>query len=187
MSSARDIMLSAQEEAKGLIAELLVLEKAGINGDSIDWPAIDYGQVSTETCQELFNLVEKTVEVRGPAEPVLETPRQVQIARQLDAVLIERQYLAKKRVLMAQTLDEQIRRDLVPITDFLRVARRNNSEHFAFPHHKKKLLESLASMEEALYQVADMVRGEDDMDETEPDTEAGDATQLEYRYKIEAQ
>ncbi|KAF8217261.1 hypothetical protein K438DRAFT_413267 [Mycena galopus ATCC 62051] len=59
MSSARDIMLSAQEEAKGLIAELLVLEKAGINGDSIDWPAIDYGQVSTETCRSYSTSLKK--------------------------------------------------------------------------------------------------------------------------------
>jgi hypothetical protein len=99
------------------------------------------------------------------------SPQHVQIARYIDSILMERQYQAKRTVFAAQTLKKRIRKDLKPIFDFLRAARRTGTEHFTFPHSKHKLLQNLASAEQALYTVADMVRGSEDidLDATEPD------------------
>jgi hypothetical protein len=147
-----------------------------------EWPSIDYEQVDTETCQKIFSLVgtQKTIDSPDYRNVVPETPQHVQIARHIDSILMERQYRAKKRVFAAQTLDERIRKDLEPIFDFLRAARRTGTEHFTFPHPKHKLLQNLASAEQALYTIADMVRGNEDidLDATEPDSEPGDTTLL---------
>jgi hypothetical protein len=61
-----------------------------------EWLSIDYRQVSTETCQELFRLVEKDINIGAYTESTPETPRQQQIAQQIDCVITEHLYFAKK-------------------------------------------------------------------------------------------
>ncbi|KAJ7889906.1 hypothetical protein B0H14DRAFT_3126892 [Mycena olivaceomarginata] len=112
--------------------------------------------------------------------------RQRQIARQIDCVITERIYFAKKRVLTAQNLEERIKKDLVPIFAFLQAARRSGTEQFTFPHAKHSLLQTLASIEESLYTVADMVRGHDDPDGTEPDSELEVSGVKKWELKREA-
>ncbi|KAJ7077076.1 hypothetical protein C8R44DRAFT_896403 [Mycena epipterygia] len=116
----------------------------------------------------------KKTGVRGYTVVAPETPRHVQIARHVNAVLAERDYLVKKRILAAQVLDDRIRTSLEPIFRFLRVARRSQEEQFTFPNEEPQLLHSLTAMRMALSAVEDMIRGHSDLDETEPETENGE-------------
>lgn len=131
--------------------------------------------MSTETCTTLYSLLAKNTPVRGYRVVTPETPRRVKITRHVDAILAERAYLMKRRVLAAQALDERIKTHIEPIFRFLRVARRTQSEQFTFPNEEHELMHSLMVLRTALSGVEDMIRGQSDLDETELETEDEDA------------
>ncbi|KAJ6545871.1 hypothetical protein DFH09DRAFT_1282089 [Mycena vulgaris] len=164
-------LLSAQEEAEALIQDI---KKGNIHRDSL-WPSIDYDHVSTPTCQTIFSLIDPKKSTRGNSQIIPETPRKQQISRQLDCLLAERAYLVKKRISEAQDLNARIKMRLEPIYTFLRAARRTEAEQFNFPYTDQQLLQSLATVRHALDAVEDMVRGNTDLDVTEPETELGDS------------
>ncbi|KAJ6536533.1 hypothetical protein DFH09DRAFT_1091287 [Mycena vulgaris] len=80
-------------------------------------------------------------------------------------------------------LNTRIKMRLEPIYAFLRAARRTEAEQFNFPYTDQQLLQSLATVRHALDAVEDMVRGNTDLDVTEPETELGDsdATRVECK------
>ncbi|KAJ7115738.1 hypothetical protein C8R44DRAFT_739486 [Mycena epipterygia] len=162
-------MPTCQQEAERLIADLRAIKKGDIDKKSYQWPSIDYDQVSTETCQELCTLLAKTTHVRGYRVVTPETPRHVKITRHINAVLAEREYLVKRRILAAQALDERIRGNMEPIFRFLRIARRTQGEQFTFPNEEPQLLQCLGTLRAALSGVEDMIRGQSDLEETARD------------------
>ncbi|KAJ7144086.1 hypothetical protein C8R44DRAFT_725072 [Mycena epipterygia] len=162
-------MRSPQERAEAIIEDA---QKGNLVGDS--WPSIDYRQVSTETCQKLSSLVGSNSQAPGHLHADPQTPRHQQIAQQIDFVLAEHEYLAKKCVFAAQTLDGQIRMDLEPIYKFLRAAHRTDTEQFDFPDTDRSVLARIASVRGALDEVEDMVMGNSDLAISEDNTEAED-------------
>ncbi|KAJ6532447.1 hypothetical protein B0H19DRAFT_1272730 [Mycena capillaripes] len=110
---------SAQEKAEGFIFHIHV---GNVVKDSDSWPSIYYDDVATETCRTIFQLVGENANVRDYAD-ITETPCRQRVARHLDSVIAEREYLSKKRASDAQTYDAASKRDLVLVFDFLRAAR----------------------------------------------------------------
>ncbi|KAJ7735357.1 hypothetical protein B0H16DRAFT_1695671 [Mycena metata] len=168
--------MSHQEEAERLGRELEILNKGKLEESSFDWPMIDYSQVSTNTCKEVFQLLR----TRPPSTAarkttsVPETPRRVRMARELDYVLSERVSLAKKRAVDAQNLEELIKIQLPTLFRWLTAARRTTDEHFVFPEPEYAVLKSLRAVKNAMSTMEDMVIGQSDLDATDADTEAGD-------------
>ncbi|KAJ7135303.1 hypothetical protein C8R46DRAFT_1109124 [Mycena filopes] len=169
--------MSDQEEAQQLIRELRAAPKDQ-DIDNLDLLLIDYNQVSTQTCAELFTLL-------GPPQvlrigPVPETPRRTRIARTIDRVLSQRVLFGKQRVEEAQDLDSLIRSHLVVIFRFLEAARRTSNEEFVFPDSEADILDSLKALGKAFREVEAMVRLNTDLEGTEPDTEVDpDETRVE--------
>ncbi|KAJ6593287.1 hypothetical protein B0H19DRAFT_1246080 [Mycena capillaripes] len=177
---------SPQEEAELLIEEIRAINKGQIDKEGFTWPSFDYDQVSTETCQALLALIGKPTKIRAHTD-ITATPRHERIARHLDSVLATRQYFAKKRAFDAQNLNDCLSKDLEPIFNFLRAARRSAEEQFTFPDAEHTILHSLNAVRKALDRVEDMVIGSGDLEETAPDTEDGDpdATRVDFKLKSE--
>ncbi|KAJ7834820.1 hypothetical protein B0H14DRAFT_2590712 [Mycena olivaceomarginata] len=147
---------------------------------SYEWPSIDHRQVSSQTCSAISELV-KTNEHRGYLPALPETPQCVRIRRELDVVVIGRKNRVKKRVFKAQNLDDTMKANIEVISRFLRAARRDEREQFAFPDGPA-LLGSLHAVRKALNAVETMARGDEveDPDATEPDSdEDADTTKVE--------
>ncbi|KAJ7809986.1 hypothetical protein B0H13DRAFT_1927567 [Mycena leptocephala] len=155
-------VLSSQDEADAFLAELRSTAGGHLNKTSYQWPAIDYTEVSTATCQAVFALIKEKQNRQSYTEVTPETPRHQKITRQLDAVLTEREYLAKRRVFAAQTLDENINKEMATVftsSVLLGVMQKNIF---------------LNALRHALNNVEDMVRGSSDVDGTASDSEAED-------------
>ncbi|KAF7347090.1 hypothetical protein MVEN_01463000 [Mycena venus] len=161
---------SAQEEAEGFISDIHAGE---VDKDSYSWPSIDYDDVTTESCRTIFQLLKENSNVRDYAD-ITETPRRQRVARHLNSVIAEREYLPKKRAFDAQICDAALKRDLVPVFDFLRAARRNPGEEFIFPTPAARILSSVVALRVALDKVEDLVMASTDVDATAPDSELGD-------------
>ncbi|KAF7334924.1 hypothetical protein MVEN_02242100 [Mycena venus] len=161
---------SAQQEAEAFILDICEGE---VDKNSYSWPSIDFDQVSTETCKTIFELVGKDPEVRDYAD-VTETPRRERIARHLGSVIIEREFLIKNRAFTAQNCDAALKRDLEPIFNFLRAARRSPAEQFIFPTPTPRILASIAALRVALDKIEDLVVGSSDEDATAPDSDVED-------------
>ncbi|KAJ7734045.1 hypothetical protein DFH07DRAFT_780469 [Mycena maculata] len=84
-----------------------------------------------------------------------------------------RQRRVKQRVFDAQNLDDQIKANIEVISRFLRAARRDEHKEFTFPDGPgpDKLLGSLQAVRRALNGVETIVRGQQDLEETESDTD----------------
>ncbi|KAJ7909539.1 hypothetical protein B0H13DRAFT_1877593 [Mycena leptocephala] len=170
----------SQEEAEAFLVDL-DLNNGDIHKAGYQWQSIDYKEVSTETCEAILSLTGGKTNVRGYAPVIPETPRHQQIGRHVDAVLAERQYFVKQRVFAAQNLDECLRKDLEPVFNFLRAARRSPDEHIIFPDTERRILVSLDAVRATLAKVEDMVIGNSDLDATSPDSEAGDMTKVDFK------
>jgi hypothetical protein len=149
---------------------------------SYEWPSIDYRQVSSQTCSAISELITTNMR-RGYSPVVPETPQRVRIRRELDVVVIGRKNRVKKRVLKAQNLDDTMKANIEVISRFLRAARRDECEQFAFPDGPA-LLDSLHAVRQALNAVETMARGDEveDPDSTEADSddsEDADTTKVE--------
>ncbi|KAJ6592452.1 hypothetical protein B0H19DRAFT_1055176 [Mycena capillaripes] len=160
--------LSQQEEAEVLILALQAMNKGQIDKD-----------------RTLLSLTGKP-QTRGFADVAPETPSHERVARHIDAVLATRQYFAKKRIFAAQGLEDRLKQDLESVYRFLRAARRSQEEHFIFPDPEERILRTLDDIRGALAKVEDMVVGNSDIDATAPDSEAGDETKVDFKYKVEA-
>ncbi|KAJ6528275.1 hypothetical protein DFH09DRAFT_1186064, partial [Mycena vulgaris] len=156
--------ISPQQEAEGLIEDIT---QGHHDTARYKWPDIDYEQVSTPTCRTVLDLIDGgNTKYRGYDTVTPETPRKERIARQIDSVLADRIQLVKKRKFMAQNLDDSLNKNLKFIFTFLRAARRSDREQINFPHSPETLMQSLASAQRALAEVAEMVHGNTDLDET---------------------
>ncbi|KAJ7739265.1 hypothetical protein DFH07DRAFT_840383 [Mycena maculata] len=169
---------TSEAEAKGLIEAIIAINKGQLDEASYNWQSINYKQVSSETCAIIASLIQRPPN-RGylPVSP--ETPHRVRIAREVDFVVAGRQRRVKQRVFDAQNLDDQIKANIEVISRFLRVARRDEREEFTFPDcpGPDKLLGSLQAVRRALNGVETIVRGQQDLEETESDTDdEGDKT-----------
>ncbi|KAJ7028359.1 hypothetical protein C8F04DRAFT_1119771 [Mycena alexandri] len=174
-----------QEDTECLGKELEILNKGKLDESSFDWPMIDYKQVSTNTCTEVFQLLgmqpqRASASKTTPAE--LETPHRVRLARKIDYVLSERVSLAKKRTVDAQDLEDLIKIELPTIFQFLKAARRTTDEHFVFPNPESMVLKSLNAVRAALNAIEDMVIVNSDLDATDADTETGDPDETRVAY-----
>ncbi|KAJ7479922.1 hypothetical protein FB451DRAFT_1172005 [Mycena latifolia] len=163
-----------EQEAEALIADIIKMNKGHLDRHSYSWPSINYDQVSTETCETISSLINKKVPARGYLPVTPDTPRPVRIVRQINSLVTQRRYLTSKHIHNAQTLDEHIRKDLEPVFKFLRAAHRSETEQFNFPDPPNTLLEKLGHVRKALNDVEEMVRGNEDLDQTEASTDAGD-------------
>ncbi|KAJ7465846.1 hypothetical protein B0H11DRAFT_2284786 [Mycena galericulata] len=165
---------AAQKEAEALIKDIRAMDKGIIKEASYNWPLIDYHQVATKTCETIGSLLDNEAKARRYNQVIPETPQRQRIARQMNAIVAERQHLAAKRVFDAQVLDERLKNNMENIYEFLRTARRTRNEQFTFPNGPDEVLGSLASVRAALNAVEDMVAGNMDLDETEADSEVED-------------
>jgi hypothetical protein len=111
-----------------------------------------------------------------------QTPQRVRIARELDVLVTERKHRAKQRVWDAQNLDDTIKANIEVISRFLRAARRDGREQFAFPEGPDNVMASLVAVRKAISAVEVMARGDEieDPNATESDSEDDpDATKVE--------
>jgi hypothetical protein len=88
--------------------------------------------------------------------------------------------------LTAQNFKERIKKGLVPIFVFLQAMHQSGTKQFTFLHAKYSLLQTLASMEDSLYAVADMGQGHDGPDATELDSELEVSEVKRWELKREA-
>ncbi|KAJ7893637.1 hypothetical protein B0H14DRAFT_2559620 [Mycena olivaceomarginata] len=99
------------------------------------------------------------------------TPQRVRIRRELDAVVTKRAHHTSKRVLDSQKLNEALKSNMDVIYDFLRAARRDDREYFAFLAGPDSVLASLQAVREAADAVEQMVGDIEDPDLTESDSD----------------
>ncbi|KAJ7734609.1 hypothetical protein B0H16DRAFT_1892435 [Mycena metata] len=168
--------MSHQEEAERLARELEVLNKGKLDDSQFNWPTINYKQVSTDTCSDVFRLLGTQPLSAASSKTALvpDTPHRVRMAREIDYILLERAFAARKRVIEAQNLESLIKAQLETVFRFLRAARRTTDEQFSFPDAEAVVLRSLHALRYAVDAIEDMVSGNSDLDVTDADTEAGD-------------
>ncbi|KAJ7136248.1 hypothetical protein C8R46DRAFT_1361941 [Mycena filopes] len=138
-----------EKQAEGLAEQLAILTKKSNleeEVDSLDWPMIDYNQVTTEVCIDIRYLLGQPPQnspprphsARGRGHIHHETPQLVRTGREIDFVLAQRgldlshrHHSIKKRELDAQTLEDNLRAELELVFRSLQAARRTSTEHFS--------------------------------------------------------
>ncbi|KAJ6564348.1 hypothetical protein B0H19DRAFT_1233304 [Mycena capillaripes] len=166
-----------QERAEGLLRDLAALKDIDTDSESYAWPKhIDFTAVSTPTCQRIRSLMDTTdTEVNGP-----ETPEREKIARRLDFTITQRAYYRAQRIAIAQELDDSLREELQRVYTFLKAARL-----LEFPLSQIDMLSTIKSARVALDRVEELVRGNTDIDATDPDSD-GDVDPDKTRVATEA-
>ncbi|KAF7364204.1 hypothetical protein MSAN_01079800 [Mycena sanguinolenta] len=169
------------------------IEHMNANGSSkksftlYKWPVdmIDYEHVSTPTLEKLSSLIQplcppQSAVYSNPQTPTQkrrrvfpETPAQTQIAREIDVQLIGRKFHNASRIIQAKKIEKTIQTHVERLYDLLRAIRRED-----FPSHaptSDTVVDSIASMRQALDDIEDILNADIDLDVTEPDTEDEDA------------
>ncbi|KAJ7169184.1 hypothetical protein C8R43DRAFT_1155638 [Mycena crocata] len=119
-------------------------------------------------------LIYKQAKYRGFSANGPVTPPRVELARKIDAIITQRRADESRQALDSQNLAKLIARNMVPIDNFLRAARRADHQDVNFPILAIQLLNHLHILHNALTKVEEMVSGNEDADFTEPDTEYND-------------
>ncbi|KAJ7796409.1 hypothetical protein B0H14DRAFT_2560765 [Mycena olivaceomarginata] len=166
-----------QYNASILIQALGEMNKGTFDENSYSWPDIDYEQLSTQTCTKISELIGK------PAAMTPHTPQRVRIRRELDAVVTKRAHRTSKRVLDSQKLNEALKSNMDVIYDFLRAARRDDREYFAFSAGPDTVLASLEAVRKAADAVEQMVG---DIEDIDPDLTESDSDDEANTTKVEA-
>jgi hypothetical protein len=137
--------------------------------------------VSTRTCNEIGDAIDSKAQLSATPS----TPQRVRIKRELNLVVTERKFRTQKRVLEAQKLEDALASSMDVIYGFLRAARRDEREQFAFPDGAKSVLVSLRAAHQAISEVENMARGEEIED---PDrTDYSDSDEDVDKTKVEGQ
>ncbi|KAJ7891628.1 hypothetical protein B0H14DRAFT_2687796 [Mycena olivaceomarginata] len=162
-----------EREANTLIQDIVAMNKGNLDELSYKWPAIDFAQVSTRTCNEIGDAINSKAQLSATAS----TPQRIRIKRELNLVVTERKFRTQKWDALALSMDV--------IYGFLRAARRDEREQFAFPDGAESLLVSLRAAHQAMSEIENMARGEEIED---PDrTDYSDSDEDVDKTKVEGQ
>ncbi|KAJ6521754.1 hypothetical protein B0H19DRAFT_1086352 [Mycena capillaripes] len=146
-----------QQRAEALMHDLSSMRKSTLPRAGYVYDiGIDYSQVSLQTTQRVHALI-----IAGPDSPVPETPEQKKITSQTG-------YFGEKRIEKALELGAAMSKHIPGVTKFIYAAQKPVLE---FPTSKLHLLQALESIREALDDVEYIVRGNEDTDPTEPDSD----------------
>ncbi|KAJ7852727.1 hypothetical protein B0H13DRAFT_1904456 [Mycena leptocephala] len=176
MASSKYTLTSSGEQQKAdrLLQDLTRRGKTR-NKTWYPWPKnIDFTAVSTPTCQRIRTLIATDTEVQpalGKFTISPETPEHEKIARKLDFTITQRAYYRAQRIVIAQEVDELLRKDPEWAYIFLKAARRPVLE---FPSSHFDLLHSINNIRDALDRVEELVKGNTDLEATDPGSDASD-------------
>ncbi|KAJ7804010.1 hypothetical protein B0H14DRAFT_2886095 [Mycena olivaceomarginata] len=174
--------MNQEREANTLIQDIVAMNKGNLDELSYKWPAIDFAQVSTRTCNEIGDAINSKAQLSATAS----TPQRIRFKRELNLVVTEWKFRTQKRVLEAQKLEDALASSMDVIYGFLRAAATNvNNSLSQTANGAESLLVSLRAAHQAMSEIENMARGEEIED---PDrTDYSDSDEDVDKTKVEGQ
>ncbi|KAK7013486.1 hypothetical protein R3P38DRAFT_3005028 [Favolaschia claudopus] len=111
------------------------------NKDSYVWPKLDFKEASPESWKTILSLLDP--EPPRSSKDTPNTPDRVRIRREVDFLAEEQQFILKKRILDAQKIDDNLKKNAPILVDFLRAARHDNTVAFEFSHSEWRIIQSI--------------------------------------------